>query len=203
MEIINKLFLFWGVFVAIGTTIGLYRYRAALDRGSAISVGANLLYAAVTIISALGYLMPPIPDWWAWTVTPIGFLILGLSQALSIWSARHLGKSLSPQLTPTQNAELVTSGPYQLCRHPIMLSFLMGWVGTALALGSPLIILAFSVAAPPLMWRIAIEDKNLEARYGDSFRNYKARVSILMPFVDPSSKDGQEVEQAFEHFSKW
>ena len=86
------------------------------------------------------------------------------------------------ELEPGQHRqELVTGGIRDHVRHPIYLGHLCeltGWcLGTGLA---PLsCMLLFAVVTGAVM--IRIEDRELEARFGDDYRAYRARVPAVIP----------------------
>jgi len=48
------------------------------------------------------------------------------------------------------------------------------------------------------MRRVAVEEKLLEKTYGEEFWIYAREVSAIVPYLDPKSKVGQEVESAIE-----
>lgn len=198
MEYIKAFFIVWGCIVGLGTLAGLFKFRKSWDGGVAISGGVQLLYGVLTVLSAAGVLMPPTPDWWGWTIAPVGLMILALSQALNIWTARELRRNFSPRLMPVPGGTLVTSGPFQICRHPIMLAMLMSWIGTGIALNSIMMFVAYGLVAIFIMRRVALEETFLEQTYGEKFRAYKNEVSAIVPWLDPKSRAGQEVESGIE-----
>lgn len=72
---------------------------------------------------------------------------------------------------------LVTEGIYRHTRNPMYLGLSLAYLGLAIAAGSP----AALVLLPPLLvvvhyGVIAREERYLEARFGQSYRDYKARV---------------------------
>jgi protein-S-isoprenylcysteine O-methyltransferase Ste14 len=72
---------------------------------------------------------------------------------------------------------LITHGPFAVSRNPMFLSGLIVWLGWAIFYGS----IAVGVAIP-LFWafsnylKVPQEERGLEARFGDEFRDYKRRV---------------------------
>ena len=105
----------------------------------------------------------------------------------SIYSAafqgfHHTQVSGLAELEPQRHRqELVTSGIRSRVRHPIYLGHLcevFGWcVGTGLV---PLYALAlFALATGAIM--IRIEDRELEARFGQEYHVYKAQVPAVIP----------------------
>ncbi len=105
----------------------------------------------------------------------------------SIYSAaftgfHHTQVSGLAELEPNRHRqELVTTGIRSRVRHPIYLGHLCevaGWcVGTGLM---PLYALAaFGIITGTIM--IAIEDRELEARFGESYRAYRRAVPAIIP----------------------
>lgn len=85
------------------------------------------------------------------------------------------------ELRPREHSqELVTTGLHARMRHPIYVAHLVN--STGFAVGSGLVI-CFALLAVnalvtfPLM--ICIEERELEKRFGQSFREYKARVPLI------------------------
>jgi len=119
---------------------------------------------------------------WAWI--PAAALILA---GIVIYSrARHdfttdqvLGRS---ELEPHRHEQrLHTSGIRARVRHPYYLGHLcelLGWaVGTGLVVLYALLV--FAVVTGGLM--IAAEERELESRFGQSYRDYKRRVPGILP----------------------
>lgn len=112
---------------------------------------------------------------------PVRF-VLGGAAIASVWflggwalvAFRRTGQAPEPW-KPTP--ELVTVGPYRLTRNPMYLAMM----GTCLGLGMILGNLWILVLTPPSAWvlrRLAIEPEEayLEARFGESFREYRRSV---------------------------
>lgn len=78
--------------------------------------------------------------------------------------------------------ELVTVGPYSLCRNPLYMFSIVGAVGVGAQLG------AISIAglAGLLVWAAHVpavtqEERQLLARHGERYRGYLARVPRFLP----------------------
>jgi protein-S-isoprenylcysteine O-methyltransferase Ste14 len=110
-------------------------------------------------------------------------LISGL--ALNIWTARQMSLRVLvgyPELKPNEGQRLITTGPFSVMRHPAYLAHILmlagvflitGYIGTGfLALFDLLI--SDSVIIP-------LEERELEARFGDPYREYKRRVGKFLP----------------------
>ena len=109
-----------------------------------------------------------------------------LLMAGAIWlfaaSSSALGKNWSIVARMRNDHELVRVGPYARVRHPIYLGLLLFLLAMAVALGHWLQL----VAALPLYLagtqiRTQIEDKLLEQKFGDAFRDYRNSTPALLP----------------------
>ena len=166
------------IFVLPGTW-ALPRARAELIRNGRISTltllavfVAHIGHAGVTIVAAIQQAWPmPVP---ASVSFNLGFATL-LVGVTFVVSARLSFRSI--RLTWGLTTErLVTSGTYGISRNPQILGAFLIYVGIAI-LGRS--IAAFLLAAvfllASLVW-IPIEERILEARFGEPYRQYRQRV---------------------------
>jgi methanethiol S-methyltransferase len=100
------------------------------------------------------------------------FELFGLSQVFARWRGRELP-------TPEFHAPLL----YQRVRHPIYLSFLLGfWATPAMTVGH----LLFSVATTGyILIAIQLEERDLIRLFGDQYRRYRQNVAMLLPLPWP------------------
>ena len=121
-------------------------------------------------------------DWWCWL--PAAFLFwIGLSIYRQAFQGFHRSQvSGLDELEPDRHRqELVTSGIRERVRHPIYLGHLCEVVGWCLGTGLMALyaLLAFALVTGLLM--IRVEDRELEARFGEAYRDYKRKVPALVP----------------------
>ncbi|MFN3545202.1 MAG: methyltransferase family protein [Thiobacillus sp.] len=114
---------------------------------------------------------------WGTMTQPLGWLLIGVGLALFIWTlvtfARHR-TTVNPYKAATS---LCTGGPFRFSRNPIYLGdwFLLGGISLLMHTVWPLLF-------APLIWLllrygvIRHEEAHLEARFGEDYRAYKARV---------------------------
>lgn len=123
----------------------------------------------------------------AWMWLPAAILIfLGLKTYAGIPSKFGSHKlSGEAELRPEEHAqELITTGLHARMRHPIYVAHLLsltGWsIGSGLAVSFILLAVNTLVTFPLMVW---MEERELEKRFGQRFREYKARVPLIpMPF---------------------
>jgi protein-S-isoprenylcysteine O-methyltransferase Ste14 len=104
-------------------------------------------------------------------------LFLGASVLLLVW-CNVLFRRAHTSLVPIKPTEaLVVSGPYQLTRNPMYLGLLCVYIAVALWFGVvwalilvPLVVLAVQRLA------IAKEERYLEQKFGDAYRQYCTHV---------------------------
>ncbi len=120
--------------------------------------------------------------WFAWAPAAM-FFLLGFSvYSAAFRSFDHTQVSGLAELEPSRHRQqLATTGIRSRVRHPIYLGHLceiLGWcVGTGLV---PLYVLAmFAVITGALMVRM--EERELEARFGEAYREYQKRVPAVVP----------------------
>ncbi len=100
-------------------------------------------------------------------------LVLALIGVSGIVLARYtLGKSFS--ITPQARA-LVTSGIYSRIRNPIYVSGMVVFIGVLLMVRRPYLWLALFVIAGAQIIRARKEARVLEEKFGDAYREYRAR----------------------------
>ena len=113
-------------------------------------------------------------------VAGIGVGLTWIGEALRLWGVRHIGavsRTRSDRLGP-----LIAAGPFAAVRNPLYLGNIVIWAGFAIAARMPwlagvtVVLLALEYHAI-VRW----EEQLLEARYGDDYRIYAARVPRWIP----------------------
>lgn len=134
---------------------------------------AGLAAAAVL----LGYASPIA---WPGVNDLLGHLAgLGLGAAgvaLFIWAALTLRRHGTTILPDKASDALVTDGPFRFRRNPIYLSHVFMLFGVA-ELTHNIWFVMLAIAYIPLVTWLAVlpEERHLEARFGDAYREYAAR----------------------------
>lgn len=125
-----------------------------------------------------------------WQVVPRGIAerlagiiitILGLS--LSVCAREYLGRYWSSRPEIKVDHKLIRTGPYRLVRHPIYTGILVGFFGTAIAIGRVWALLLVLVILCSFLLKIRAEEKLLLEEFGEAYSQYKKEVKALIPFV--------------------
>lgn len=113
----------------------------------------------------------------------IGVLLFIVGGALRIWPVFVLGRRFSGLVAIQPEHRLVTTGIYGVIRHPSYLGLLVNALGWGLAFRSGVGVLLTVFIVPPLLARIAAEEKLLQTHFGDAYESYRARTARLIPGI--------------------
>lgn len=121
---------------------------------------------------------------------PAGAAVLVLASALGVWSAAVM--STLGHGTPLPSAmpnRLVIAGPYRWIRNPMAVAGIAQGTAVGLILQSWLVV-AYAVLGS-LVWNYAVrplEEADLEERFGEEFRHYRATVRCWIPQVSKTQR---------------
>ena len=126
-------------------------------------------------------------SWFAWAPAAVFFLL-----GFSIYRAgfqrfdRAQVSGLAELEPDRHRQQLITTGIRARVRHPIYLGHLCEIIGWCLETGLVVLyaLAGFAVIAGAVM--IGMEDRELEARFGETFREYRQRVPGVLPRVGKS-----------------
>ena len=114
-------------------------------------------------------------------VAGVGLALAGASFAVpSIRAQVETGSGTPLPMMPTQR--LVVQPPFTYCRNPMTLGTILGYGGIAVWLGSVSAVgIVAAVGALLLVYVRAVEEKELEARFGPAYLEYKRTTPFLLP----------------------
>ena len=94
--------------------------------------------------------------------------------ASMVWAMRRAGTPIHNSRTPT---ELVQTGPFRLTRNPMYLFGSVAYAGLALLLCEPWSLALLPAVVALIHFGVVLREESfLESRFGDAYRQYRARV---------------------------
>ena len=121
----------------------------------------------------------------------IVLIVLGVAGiALSVWSIvymKNVGKgnpmdAFNHEVAP-RTSELMTEGPYKICRNPMLLGVFIYYLGIVIFLHSWQAAVIFAAYIAIMMVQVSREEKRLEEDFGEAYREYKKNTRKLIPFL--------------------
>ena len=151
------------------------------DTGTAgVIARPPLLFLAALLIGFVSDRLLPLPfpvpgiDLVHWIIG--GSLIL-IGLALAAAGIRNFSRAGTPVRSIHPTRALVTTGIYGWTRNPIYLGLFLLYGGIGVAAQSPWILILTRPLATTIRYGVvAREETYLERRFGDTYRDYKARV---------------------------
>jgi protein-S-isoprenylcysteine O-methyltransferase Ste14 len=125
-------------------------------------------------------LMPTRPPW---TAIVAGFALIGVEIYLFYRVERELGsRRLIGHAELTGTGEMHTGGLYARVRHPRYSGMFCAVVGAALLCGTPLLWIVVALWWPLALFAIRMEEREMAARFGPVYHEYRKRVPAFLPF---------------------
>ena len=120
------------------------------------------------------------------TIT-VGCILIILGYSILYKTNREFSRTGKGTLAPwAPTKHFVSAGLYQYVRNPMILGVLLVLVGEAILAGSSLIFIWFLLFwIINHIWFVRWEEPDLEQRFGDKFREYKANVPRWIPRRTP------------------
>ena len=155
------------------------RGRAGRDRGTRVLITITLVAAILAALgarSAVPELRMPAP------LRAAGVVVMWLGLALRVWAIAALGRGFRTTVEVDPGQPVVSRGPYRSIRHPSYAGLLLIVAGFGAALGNWLSLVACVVLPlPAIIWRIHVEEAELNRVLGQAYRAYQSDRARLIP----------------------
>ena len=135
------------------------------------------LYAGVLLLGLILQRLVPLPLLPRTLSRSLAAVLLIPAGGLLLWSLGLFLKARTSPLPMRPTTSLVFSGPYRWTRNPMYLAMLLLYIGIAL-----LFDIVWSLVLIPLIMYLVVrlvirrEERYLEAKFGEEYRQYKGRV---------------------------
>jgi protein-S-isoprenylcysteine O-methyltransferase Ste14 len=138
-----------------------------------------LFLGAILLGCLLSWLVPIGPGLFSANARALGagggFALIGL--ALFAFSVRQFSRAGTSLIPGEPSTVLLDVGPYRFTRNPIYISFVIFYFGLAIMLTSVwMLILLIPVAIILQRGVVEREETYLQAKFGEAYRKYQARV---------------------------
>ncbi len=125
-----------------------------------------------------------LPDFYVGVVNLIvGLAVIVLGLGLAWWSIYRqltIGQGTPVPIAPTKN--LVARAPFTYCRNPMTLGTIVAYLGLCVCIGSISATIFILILATVLLLYIKLlEEKELEARFGEAYLDYKRKTPFILP----------------------
>ncbi len=115
--------------------------------------------------------------------TVMGIVFMAVGFFLTYYANRAIAENWSPVIDKTKEQRLIKSGVYSIVRHPLYLSGLLLLTGTNLYFGNIWSWLSTMLAFVVTLYRIPIEEQQLESRFGREYVDYKRQTKAVIPWI--------------------
>ena len=120
-----------------------------------------------------------LPLWSRWT----GVVALFAGSALLVWTFRTLGRNLTDTVVTREKHTLVVNGPYRWIRHPLYTSAGLLVVAMSLLAANWFFFATGLGLLCILIVRTRTEERNLVARFGNSYQKYMEQTGRFFPRI--------------------
>jgi protein-S-isoprenylcysteine O-methyltransferase Ste14 len=113
-----------------------------------------------------------------------GLFLIILGLVIRWFAIQQLKEFFTVTVSIQKGHQLVDSGLYKYIRHPAYFGSLLSFLGLGLAFQNWLtIVIIFIPIFGALSYRIAIEEKVLNAAFGEAYSTYSSRTNKLIPWI--------------------
>jgi protein-S-isoprenylcysteine O-methyltransferase Ste14 len=113
----------------------------------------------------------------------LGLLLIVGGYSLALWTIQvqlTIGSGTPVPVVPTK--KLVVKGPFVYCRNPMTLGTILAYGGIGVFFGSlSTIVIVLLLAIALISYLKFIEEKELEARFGTEYLEYKRNTPFMVP----------------------
>jgi protein-S-isoprenylcysteine O-methyltransferase Ste14 len=114
----------------------------------------------------------------------VGLVVMWCGLGVRAWAVATLGRAFRTTVEVDAGQPVISTGPYAYVRHPSYTGLLLIVAGTGLAVGNWLgLVACLLLPLPALVFRIAVEERELVRVLGEPYRSYQSQTRRLVPGV--------------------
>ena len=171
--------------VAMGERFYERRYSQAAVRGQQ---KMEWSFAAFHTLHILIYVGTAVECFWrqrpaCWMITAVGLGLFLISTTVRLIAIRTLGKFWSLHLEIRDGHRLITEGVYQYVRHPAYTAIMLEVISIPLV-GNAYwtLLIGLGMYIPLLLVRWYREEKEMVAKFGEQYEQYRREVPAFVPW---------------------
>ena len=146
------------------------------DNAGVVAPAPVIYGAAFAIGLAAEFTLPTVPLPRA-VVLWLGVVIVVLSIPIVVSAFKALARARTAFDARKPTSTIVSDGAFQYSRNPTYLSLTLLYVGLSFVLGWPWVLFMVVPAVALTQWGVVVrEERYLEAKFGEEYRRYKAKV---------------------------
>ena len=112
-----------------------------------------------------------------WLQLALGLPIVGLGLVALLWAVKTLTGAGTDLMFTKATTAVLRQGPYRFSRNPLYLGVSVVYIGAGIAVNSVWPLALFPVAVLLALFRaIRVEERYLETKFGQPYRDYKSAV---------------------------
>ena len=118
-----------------------------------------------------------------WAIAGIAMYVAATLLFLSALEAARRVPLPRTFVDDTMPKALITNGPFALVRHPFYISYSLAWLAAPVATHGPVIAALSLVMIGVYAIAARREERQLEERFGEAYRQYKRGTGMVVPSV--------------------
>ena len=168
---------------------------AQQDPDTTVRVGGwlfrNRTSIPLPIVVALLAFPPRAADAGSTWMVPAGLVVVLLGELVRMWGVHHIGSVSRTRIE--RLGPLIDSGPFAMVRNPLYIGNILLWLGFAVSARLPwLAPVALALLAIEYHAIVRWEERLLETRIGERYRQYLTRVPRWLPYLAGRSTSSHE-----------
>lgn len=173
--------IFWVVWLVAALRTKRTQERAPLGSRLAYTIpvllGAYLMFLRESELGRLSIQVIPRSR----TAEYVGLSLTIAGIALAIWARFYIGQNWSGTVTVKVGHELIRTGPYHFVRHPIYSGILLAIIGSALARGDAVGVIAIALFWFGFLIKSRKEEEFMRKTFGEQYVQYAQTTGALVP----------------------